>query len=158
MDLPAHVTVRGTSTAGFRHAMAGARLVVVPMQAELLHSGGQQTLLNAMTMGKPVIAVGRPWASDFLTDGVNGLIVDHGDRAGLRRAIAWVLEHPDEAAEMARRGQAHAQRFTTSRCMMAIHRLALGLPPIAGLDATEADRPASADVVDADASICAAER
>ena len=29
----------------------GARLVVVPMQKGLLHSGGQQTCLNAMLLG-----------------------------------------------------------------------------------------------------------
>jgi glycosyltransferase involved in cell wall biosynthesis len=95
------------------------------MQKGLLHSGGQQTCLNAMMMGKPTIAVGRPWATDFITDGVNGLIVDYEDVDGLRLAIEWVLAHPDEARAMAQRGRAHAQQFTTQRCMEHIYHMAL---------------------------------
>jgi glycosyltransferase involved in cell wall biosynthesis len=124
--LPSHVEIRGTTEAGFRAAMAGARLVVVPMRSGLLHSGGQQTLLNAMVMCKPVVAVGRPWASDFLTDGDDGLIVDYDDVDGLRRAVAWILDHPAEARRMALRGQERAREFSTRRCMETIYRLALG--------------------------------
>src|SRR5262249_17850967 len=81
IDVPDHVRVAGTSAAGFREAMAAARLVVVPMQPGLLHSGGQQTCLNALYMGKATIAVGRRWATDLMEDGVHGLIVDYGDVA-----------------------------------------------------------------------------
>jgi glycosyltransferase involved in cell wall biosynthesis len=125
VHLPAHVRVAGTDHAGFRQAMAGARLVVVPMQKGLLHSGGQQTLLNAMWMGKPTIAVGRRWAKDFVTDGDNGLIVDYEDVVGLRTAIRWVLEHPEEAKQMAARGQTRAQEFPTRRCMESLYRLVI---------------------------------
>jgi glycosyltransferase involved in cell wall biosynthesis len=124
IQVPEHVRVAGTSAAGFREAMAAARLVVVPMQPGLLHSGGQQTLLNALYMGKPAIAVGRRWAVDLMEDGVHGWIVEYGDVAGLRRAIQEVLDRPDEARERARRGQEHAQQFTTQRCMETIYRLA----------------------------------
>src|SRR5262249_12813172 len=112
---------------GFRQAMAAAKLIVVPMQDGLLHSGGQQTCLNAMYMGKPTIAVGRRWASDLIEDGDHGLIVDYGDVAGLRRAICWVLDHPEQPRQMALRGQARALYFTTSLCMETIYRLALDL-------------------------------
>jgi glycosyltransferase involved in cell wall biosynthesis len=124
MKMPEHVTVQGTTDAGFRQAMAAARLIVVPMQDGLLHSGGQQTCLNAMWMGKPTIAVGRRWAVDLIENGVHGLIVDYGDVEGLSRAIRWVLEHPEEARQMALRGQDHARQFTTHRCMETIYRLA----------------------------------
>ena len=123
--VPPHVRVEGTSHAGFRQAMASSHLVVVPMQKGLLHSGGQQTLLNAMVMGKPTIAVGRHWASDFLTDGDNGIIVDYEDLDAMRRAIRWVLEHPAEARRMAERGRRHAEQFTTRRCMETIYNMAL---------------------------------
>ena len=45
---------------------------MIAMQGGLLHSGGQQTCLNAMFMGKPTIAVGRKWAIDLIEDGVDG--------------------------------------------------------------------------------------
>jgi glycosyltransferase involved in cell wall biosynthesis len=106
--------------------MAGARLVVVPMRKGLLHSGGQQTCLNAMLLGKPTIAVGRKWAVDFITDGCNGLIVDYEDPARLRRAIEWVLANPEAARRMAERGREHAAGFTTPRCMEAVYNLVKG--------------------------------
>jgi glycosyltransferase involved in cell wall biosynthesis len=123
VDVPPQVRVEGTSAAGFRQAMAAARLVVVPMRAGLLHSGGQQTCLNALLMGKPTVAVGRKWAVDFLRDGDNGLIVDFGDVAGLRRAVAWVLDHPAEARRMGERGRLDAARFTTRRTMESVYQL-----------------------------------
>jgi glycosyltransferase involved in cell wall biosynthesis len=126
VDLPAHVRVEGTSAAGFRQAVAGARLVVVPMKAGLLHSGGQQTCLNAMSLGKPTIAVGARWARDFITDGVDGLVVDYEDPAGLRRAIRWVLDHPDAARRMGERARQRAAWFTTERTMRSVYEIAKG--------------------------------
>src|SRR5262249_3731503 len=136
--LPPNVRVEGTTHAGFRQAIAGARLVVVPMQAGLLHSGGQQTALHAMAMGKPTIAVGRNWAADLIDDGVTGLIVEHGDAAGLRRAVRWVLDHPEEARRMGERAAAHAAHFTTRRTMEVVYRLVLGLPALPPIPAPEA--------------------
>jgi glycosyltransferase involved in cell wall biosynthesis len=126
VELPGHVRVEGTTPTGFRQALAAARLVVVPMQKGLLHSGGQQTCLNAMLMGKPTIAVGRRWAADLMADGVHGLVVDYEDPGGLRRAIAWVLDNPHEAGALAEAGKAHAAHFTTRRCMQTVYELASG--------------------------------
>jgi len=125
-EVPEHVRIQGTTHEGFRQAMAAARLVVVPMANGLLHSGGQQTCLNAMVMGKPTIAVGRRWATDLIRHGDTGLIVDYEDVEGLRQAIQWVLNNPGEAQQMAARGQQHAAHFSTRRCMETIYRLALG--------------------------------
>lgn len=127
--IPPNVRVEGTSAAGFRQAMAAARLVVVPMQPGLLHSGGQQTCLNAMYMGKPTIAVGRRWAVDLMRDGEDGLIVDYADPAGLRRAIRWVLEHPDAAWHMGRRARERAAWFTTERTMRSVYEIVTGKTP-----------------------------
>jgi glycosyltransferase involved in cell wall biosynthesis len=126
VNLPPHVRVEGTTAAGFRQAMAAARVVVVPMQAGLLHSGGQQTCLNAMYLGKPTVAVGRKWAADFITDGQDGLIVDYGDAAGLRRAIRWVLGRPEAARAMGERAHERARWFTTRRTMETVYRIVNG--------------------------------
>lgn len=123
VELPANVRVQGTTVEGFRQAMAGAKLIVVPMQKGLLHSGGQQTCLNAMLLGKPTIAVGRRWAVDFITDGEDGLIVDYEDPQSLHRAIRWVLDHPKAARRMGERARQRAAWFTTERCMRTIHDL-----------------------------------
>ncbi len=122
--LPPHVRVEPTTPPGFRRAMAAARLVVIAMEGGLLHSGGQQTCLNAMFMGKPTVAVGRKWAADFIEDGVTGLVVDYDDPAGLRRAITWIVENPDAARRMGERAREHAAAFTTERTMRAVYDLA----------------------------------
>jgi glycosyltransferase involved in cell wall biosynthesis len=123
VELPAHVRVQATTAEGFRQALAGAKLIVVPMQKGKLRSGGQQTCLNAMLLGKPTIAVGRRWAVDFITDGEDGLIVDYEDPQGLRRAIRWVLDHPEAARRMGERARQRAAWFTTERCMRTIYDL-----------------------------------
>jgi glycosyltransferase involved in cell wall biosynthesis len=123
VDLPPHVRVQGTTAAGFRQAMAGAKLIVVPMQKGLLHSGGQQTCLNAMFLGKPTIAVGRRWAVDFINDGEDGLIVDYEDPQSLRQAIRWILAHPEAARRMGERAHRRAAWFTTERCMRTVYEL-----------------------------------
>jgi glycosyltransferase involved in cell wall biosynthesis len=126
VSLPPHVRIEGTTVEGFRQAMAAARLNVVPMAPGLLHSGGQQTCLNAMFMGKPTIAVGHKWATDFITDGDDGLIVDYGDAAGLREAIRWVLDHPEAAKQMGERAHRKAAWFTTERTMRSVYRIVKG--------------------------------
>jgi hypothetical protein len=125
IDLPAHVRVEPTSPLGFRQAIAGARLAVIAMESGGLHSGGQQTCLNSMYMGKPTIAVGRRWATDFIEDGVTGLIVDYDDPIGLRKAILRVMENPEEARRMGERARERAAAFTTERTMRAVYELAM---------------------------------
>jgi glycosyltransferase involved in cell wall biosynthesis len=129
VTIPARVRVVGTSAAGFRRAMAASRLTVVPMQPGLLHSGGQQTCLNSMLLGKPTIAVGRRWAADLLTDGEDGLIVDYADPQALRRAIRWVLDHSDAARRMGERARRRAGWFTTERTMLAVYEIVKGDTP-----------------------------
>jgi len=126
IEIPAHVRVQGTTHAGFRQASAGARLVVIAMQGGLLHSGGQQTCLNAMMMGKPTIAVGVRWARDLISDGEDGLTVDYADVDGLRRTIAWVLGNPVEARQMGERARAKAEQLPSRRAMERIYELILG--------------------------------
>jgi glycosyltransferase involved in cell wall biosynthesis len=125
VDLPSHVRVQAMTAEGFRQAMAGAKMIIVPMRKDTLRSGGQQTCLNAMLMGKPTIAVGRRWAVDFITDGEDGLIVDYEDPQSLHRAIRWVLDHPEAARRMGERARLRAAWFTTERCMGTIYDLVL---------------------------------
>jgi glycosyltransferase involved in cell wall biosynthesis len=141
LDIPPHVRIEPTSVPGFRQAMAAARLIVVPLKDGLVHSAGQQTCLNAMFLGKPTVAVGRKWARDFITDGVDGLIVDRADPIELRRAIRWVLDHPDAARRMGERGRERAAWFTTERTMRAVYRIVKGEEP-----APEQEEPRDARV------------
>lgn len=55
--------------------------------------------------GLPVIASDLLPMRPFFRDGYGGLLFRPGSVAGLTRSIAWMLDHPDEAALMGRRGR-----------------------------------------------------
>jgi glycosyltransferase involved in cell wall biosynthesis len=107
--------------------MAKASLVVMPMRATLLHAGGQQTILNAMKMGKPTILTDPEGGSDYIENGRTGVLVPYGDASVLRAAIAHLLAHPEEARQMGDRARSAAAWFTTERCNVTIWNHALQL-------------------------------
>src|SRR5436305_17523 len=53
--------------------------------------GGLTALLEAMAMGRPLVATGRAILRDYVADGDNALIVPPEDPAALRAAIERVL-------------------------------------------------------------------
>ncbi len=122
------------TTDDFRQAMAHARVVVVPLQPNLLHLGGQQTYLNAMAMGKPVIVGDNRGAPDYLTDGVTGLIIPPADPAALQAALIRLLS--DDAFRQALGRQAAAaitdRDYSTEGCMRKVTELAESLTPGTG--------------------------
>ncbi|GEM_PF-1149492 len=126
VPIPDNMRVLPCDHAEFRRLMAGARVVVVPMEAGLLHSGGQQTYLNAMAMGKPVILCDSRGAEGYIEHGVGGIIVASGDPDALRRALRSLLAQPDLAAEMGRKARERIERggYSTDDCMRAIAELA----------------------------------
>lgn len=125
--VPRRVEAYPTTHEEFRVLMAGSKMVVIPMRAGLLHSGGQQTYLNAMAMGKPVIVADRGGALDYIQDGVNGLLVPAGDVQSLRSAIQSILKDPGYAAKLSRNAEMAESEFSTARCMERILAIACDL-------------------------------
>ncbi|PLX44079.1 MAG: glycosyl transferase group 1 [Deltaproteobacteria bacterium] len=118
---PPNVEAFPVTKEDFRRWMAGARFVILPMEGGLLHSGGQQTILNALGMGKPTVVVcERHGALDYIEDGVNGYIVPPNDVARLKEVITSIIS--DEALEKRlREGCEDAyEEYSTRRCMNRI--------------------------------------
>lgn len=83
----------------YLRAIKSARIVIVPMVKTGI-SGGEVTTTFAMAFGKPVIATRDAATEDFMTDSVDGLLVEPGDAAGLRSAIDRLLGDPEFAARL----------------------------------------------------------
>jgi len=72
--------------------------------------------LEAMAMGKPVVAFAHGALPEIVTDGETGLLVPPGDKTGLARAVVALLQDPARCVAMGQAGRRRAERhFTTQR-------------------------------------------
>jgi glycosyltransferase involved in cell wall biosynthesis len=76
--------------------------------------GGLTALLEAMAMGKAVVATDRPVLRDYVDDGVEALLVPPEDPVAMRDAIERVLSDGDLAARLGRAARARVEQEHTS--------------------------------------------
>jgi glycosyltransferase involved in cell wall biosynthesis len=88
-----------------RALYAAAWFVVVPLH-EVDFDAGVTVIVEAMAMGRAVIATRTRGQVDVIRDGENGLYVPPGDPDALRAAIVRLLADPAEAERMGRAGRA----------------------------------------------------
>jgi alpha-maltose-1-phosphate synthase len=69
-------------------------------------------LLEAMACGLPVISTDATAAPDLITDGVEGFVINAGDKAALMNRLELFLRDPTRAFPMGRAARKTAERFT----------------------------------------------
>ncbi|RRQ29115.1 glycosyltransferase [Rhodococcus sp. Eu-32] len=85
-----------------------------------ISGSGLTVVLEAMASGRPVVVTDNPGMSDYVEDGVTGVLVPGGDVDALADAIARLLADPDRAAAMGHAAAARVRsQFTSS--VMAYH-------------------------------------
>lgn len=137
---PSNVRVARFDYSSLRALYARAALVVVPL-ADVDNQAGVTTILEAMAMGKPVVVTQSLGQTDVVEDRrlrargklrprptslarrlaaearipleATGLYVAPGDAEGLRRAISYLLEHPDERERLGRAGRRTVEALFT---------------------------------------------
>lgn len=137
---PSNVRVDRFDYAALRDLYARAALVVVPL-TDVDNQAGVTTILEAMAMGKAVVVTQTIGQTDVVEDrrttpraglrhrgvslarvvagnaGVqidaNGFYVAPGDADGLRRAIVYLMAHPDERARLGLAGRRLAEQIFT---------------------------------------------
>jgi len=67
------------------------------------------SVLDAMGMRLPIVATTAGGIPEMIDSGTHGLLVPPKDPAALTDALAWMLEHKDEAATMAAAGRARLE-------------------------------------------------
>jgi len=131
--LPPNVHISAHQYLSLRHLYASSRFVVVPL-LDVPNQAGITTILEAMAMGKAIIVSGTRGQIDTVRDRRNngfgridrkalpgfldapevpeelrhlptGFYVRPGDTAELRKAISYLLAHPDVADELGRNGR-----------------------------------------------------
>ena len=101
-DIPSNVTLRrGLSYPDLRALYAGARLVVVPLEAGCDYAAGVNAVLEAQAMRKPLIVTHTPGIADYVEDGRTARVVPAGDPAALRAGITGLLGDEAERARLA---------------------------------------------------------
>ena len=81
-----------------------------------LWEGLPNVLLEAMAMGKPVVATEVGGASELIQPGTEGVLVPAGNDAALAEAVLVLLKNPAKAEAMGRRAQEKIRRqFTMER-------------------------------------------
>jgi len=108
LGLDHRVTFMGPKTQSqLAEWMARAEVLVLPSLSEALG----RVVLEAMTCRTPVIGSAVGGIPDMIQDGQTGLLSEPGSVPALTDKIRWILEHPEEARAMGRRGQKFAENY-----------------------------------------------
>jgi glycosyltransferase involved in cell wall biosynthesis len=125
--LPANVRSGPLPHAEYVRELCRARVVVVPLAENRWRSAGQQTYLNAMALGKPVVVTDTMGVRDYVEDGITGIVVAPGDARAMGEAVRWVLDpaNAESVAAMTQRArQVARERFSLDRYLARLLEVA----------------------------------
>lgn len=113
-NLPPYVQARSFSPRELVREYSKSKIVVLPLDIEggRNNASGCSTLVEAMAMGKAVIATRTPTTESYITHGVNGFLVEAKDVAGLRSTIQELLSDVQKRKEL---GEG-ARKFVETNC------------------------------------------
>lgn len=109
---PTNVTIGRRPLVELRDLYARSRFVVVPLRPSDTDNG-VTVILEAMSMGKPVICSRTRGQVDVVQEGVTGLFVPVGDPKALRMAMLELWNNPERAREMGRAARAYVEKHHT---------------------------------------------
>jgi glycosyltransferase involved in cell wall biosynthesis len=119
LELPRGARARVVGPVELRELYAGAACVVLPQRRPDYpygsEGGGLTALLEALAMGKAVVAADRPILRDYVADGETALLVPPENPAALREAVERVLADEDLAGRLGSAGRARVEAGLTTR-------------------------------------------
>lgn len=106
-----------------------------PRKAELLarssiytlpsfNEGLPMSVLEAMAAGLAVVTTRVGGIPELIEDGIDGLLIDAGDRAALAAALARLLDEPDLRERLARAARARIEaKYNSAAVLPLLHRI-----------------------------------
>ena len=89
-------------------------------------STGQVVILEAMALGKPVIATETVGTPDYIENGITGILVPPWDQGALRKAICNLIRRPSLEEDLGRNGLEKVRRDHTFESYIGRILLAAG--------------------------------
>lgn len=94
--------------------LAGVDLTVLASRYE----GMPNVVMEAMALGRPVVATAVDGTPELVEDGISGLLVPPEDPAALATAVGDLLDHPERAAALGRAARERIARHFTRNAML----------------------------------------
>jgi len=92
-----------------RDLYASAHIVCIPL-IETDNPGGITSVLEAMSMGKAIVASYHGTTIDHITNGQEGLLVPVGDVVATREAITRIMENPSLSDRLGKNARARVEK------------------------------------------------
>lgn len=73
------------------------------------HEGTPRCVLEAMSMGRPILTTDAPGCRETVMNGINGFLVPVGDTDALADKMDYLINHKDIAIEMGRKSRSIAE-------------------------------------------------
>jgi hypothetical protein len=123
--LPANVTARAVPPDEYDQLSRGARIHLIPLLETSVRSAGQQTYLNAMALGQPVIALRAPGIEDYIEHEHTGLVVER-DPGAIAAGVNRLLDDRSIGKRLGMTARsAVAERFTLEHTARYAYAVAL---------------------------------
>jgi glycosyltransferase involved in cell wall biosynthesis len=94
--------------------VGSARIVVVPIYSPLV-SAGQLTMMEAMALGRPLVVSVNMATVEHARHLESAVFFEAGDSEGLNLCLRLLLDHPDFAERLAKKGRETARLLPARR-------------------------------------------
>ncbi|TRZ52994.1 glycosyltransferase [bacterium] len=114
LPLPANISSKTVTTQELLNEYLKAKVFVLPLtlRTGVNEAVGTSTLVEAMAMGKAIVATRTFTMESYIIDGENGILVPEGDSEAMRRAISDLLQNEEKRKRIGR----VARDFAMNHC------------------------------------------
>lgn len=110
-DVPKEVERYSFSKEELLEQYTKAKVVVLPLNPKYPNdSMGCSSLVEALAMGKAVVATDTVTMRNYITDGINGRLVPQGDVDALKKAVTKLLDDEEKRKQLGKNARAFVRK------------------------------------------------